>query len=704
MMARAVRVALWALIGAVIAGAAGYFVAGQPEQRYEANATFYAKKRSPDVEFVSHNRSIVAEQTARQLNDAPAADGLRSDARQRDAKAHWRAGPGYGELSWHVEAKTPQDAQALAEEAFDLASRNAGTFVFPPDVRPGVLTVRDVSAPEAMFASSSRTVAGAALTGAVVAGAVVALAMFPTNATSRPTRVWPWEIAGLGLAAISGVGAALQIQDTEYVVPLAFVGFIAFVLASWWLSKGNVLVVVMLAYLLAPAPADNILPQVTIFPDSDYAVRSRDLLLLADLILIAALIYLRPGRPSRLLGYWMAALGLLACYPIVVGAFFGAGQSLEASFQGATMPLRAIGILWLTSAVVRRNGWDTTLRDGTRAAVAAGAVLAGGTVLAAIAARGALQFSVASYPLIVDGRPALPGWGNNILANYFCLAIALLIFARRLIDISIRWTVALVVILLIGISFTEVRIAMIVALLIAEIPIVLLLIRRLWPTQRAVKAVGAGALAAMVLGLVTVTALPVINPRFQTLTPGFISAQLPESRGGEEPERASSDPETGKDLGGESAGTRRTLAFAALEISQDNPILGTGWNGWGWDKSDANKELVVGIDPHNGFLWLQVDAGALGLILLYAIPLLAMRHRGYLWWLWAILATATALEAVNPNLRNARFAVVVWFLAALALLASEKPYPLRARISDSLAWLRGESSPTKPEVHSKEPV
>ncbi|MGH3804618.1 MAG: hypothetical protein ACRDTD_31655, partial [Pseudonocardiaceae bacterium] len=128
-----------------------------------------------------------------------------------------------------------------------------------------------------------------------------------------------------------------------------------------------------------------------------------------------------------------------------------------------------------------------------------------------------------------------------------------------------------------------------------------------------------------------------------------------------------------------------------------NPVLGMGWNSWGWAKSDENPRLALAIDPHNGLLWLVAETGAVGLILLYAIPAVLALARPWALWLWAVPLVATLLELVNPNLRNGHFAVVVWALIALAMLA-----PASVLRKPATPQLKLESTP-EPESLPSEP-
>ncbi|MGH3426348.1 MAG: hypothetical protein ACRDQZ_02035, partial [Mycobacteriales bacterium] len=200
-----------------------------------------------------------------------------------------------------------------------------------------------------------------------------------------------------------------------------------------------------------------------------------------------------------------------------------------------------------------------------------------------------------------------------------------------------------------------------------------------------------------------------------TLTPGVLAQQLPRSgeAGDTPPERTSFDAKSGVDLGGESFSTRGGLLEAAAGIWSRNPVLGQGWNSWGWAKSSENHRLVIAVDPHNGLLWLAAEAGALGLLLLYAVPVACLLRRPWLLWLWSIPTIATLLELVNPNLRNGHFAVAVWSMIALAILAprpvlhgplgeevSQGRPPLKTYVEQwrrtcgyAIGWLRGGGKP-----------
>ncbi len=528
-------------------------------------------------------------------------------------------------------------------------------------------------------------------------------------------------------AAISVLIAANLVRG-EIGPVAALLPYLALLIGLWWVTKGNLLVLVLTAYLIGPGPADNLLPQVLIFPADDYALRPRDMFFLADLVLLAALVLLaiRPDAARLPSGYWapspsktrwsrwwFGCLLLLSAYPVVVGIWFGAGQSVPAVIQGATMPLRAVAITGLVLLWVRRHGWETTVRNVARSVVGCGLVLALAAVTAALLARifapDQTGVSVLGYPLITDRRPALPGWGNNILSNYLCVCLATLVLLRH----RMRWRAGAAVgagaVLLLGLVFTEVRIAMLLSLLIVAVPMLSAVLRRLWPRRGAVVALTGTALVAVLLVLVAAVTLPVLNPRFETLTPGVLAKELPRTpTGNERPERDSFDTGSGVDLGGESFSTRGGLVDAGLDVWSRNPLLGTGWNGWGWAKSEENPRLALAVDPHNGLLWLVAETGVLGLLLLYAVPVLLALRRPRLAWLWVIPAIATLLELVNPNLRNGHFAVVIWVMIALLIAAPRSDIATTSAVDDgappptptirrqwytatshAFAWLRG---------------
>jgi len=511
------------------------------------------------------------------------------------------------------------------------------------------------------------------------------------NAQGGRSRLVVLVVLALVSAAL-GTAAAIQVMNGSLIAALCLVPYLGLLCAVWWFSRGNVLILVLVAYLIAPSPADNLLPQVFIFAGTDYGLRERDLVFLADLVLVAALLIARPPLPpGRLAKVWLGGLLLLAAYPIVVGLLIGAGQSVPALIQGAIMPLRGIGIVVLVAWWARTRGWDDAVRDLGRTLVVCGAIVAATEVVLLLLAGGELNFSLAGYPLVTDGRPAVPGWGNNILANLFCTCLATVTFIGHRFGWRLRWLVGLSALLLVGLAYTEVRIAMVVALILIEAPVVFAVVRRLWPRRGAIVALLSGGVFGVVLGLTSLTLLYKLNPRFSTLLPGIIERYV---SGGDSAGSVVGDPSSGPDLGGASISTRGALIRAALGVWERNPLLGTGWNGWGWAKSDASLgdfQQVVGVDPHNGFMWLLADAGVLGVILLYLVPVILTFRRWDLWWLLAVPGVATALEMVNPNLRNGHFAVLVWAFLALAFVAAPPPqrYTFRQWFRDAWNWIRG---------------
>ena len=502
----------------------------------------------------------------------------------------------------------------------------------------------------------------------------------------------PLLIAVVAVAGLIGTAAAIRVAHGELVAALCVVPYLGLLWVVWWLTKGNLPVLVLVAYLIAPAPADNLLPQVFIFPATDIAQRARDLFFLADLVLLIALVATRPPWPKgRLLRAWLICLFVLAAYPLLIGLLDGVGQSVPAVLQGATMPLRGVAMVVLIVWWARTRGWDPTVRDLGRTLVLCGAAIVVAEVVLKLFAGGQLNFSLFGYPLVVDGRPSVPGWGNNILANFFCTCLAALTFLRLRLGWRTRWVVALSVLLLVGLAYTEVRIAMLLALIVVETPVVLHVIRRVWRRRGPLPAILAGILAAAVLGIGSTVALYYINPRFSTLTPGFVLQYLPKAGGSSPTVVTAVDPETGLELGGDSISTRGGLFKSAVQIWSEHPFLGTGWNGWGWSKQHTDYPQVVAIDPHNGITWLLVDTGALGVLLLYLLPVVQALRRWDIWWVWAVPAVASMLEMVNPNLRVGHFAVIVWAFLALtfAAPAPAKRYKFRSWVVDSFNWIRG---------------
>jgi hypothetical protein len=521
---------------------------------------------------------------------------------------------------------------------------------------------------------------------------------------SRLLAIALLALAGGGLGAL----AAIQVMNGSLIAALCLVPYLGLLCAVWWMSRGNILVLVLVAYLIAPSPADNLLPQVFIFASTDYALRARDLIFLADLVLLAALVLVRPPLPAnRLARAWLGSLLLLAVYPIVVGLLIGAGQSVPALVQGAVMPLRGIAAVVLVAWWARTRDWNDAVRDLARTVVLCAALIAAAEVVLLLLARGEMHFSVAGYPLVTDGRPSVPGWGNNILANLFCTCLAVVTFLYERLGWRLRWVAALTVLLFVGLAYTEVRIAMVVALVVVESRVVLEVIRRLWPRRGPLLAVPAGAVFGAVLGLTSLTLLYKLNPRFSTLLPGFVERYV-DSSDSDGP-IVVIDPETGADLGAASLSTRGSLIRTAIAVWERNPVLGNGWNGWGWAKGDAalgKVQQVVAVDPHNGFTWLLADAGVLGVILLYLVPAVFAWRRWDLWWLLAVPGVATALEMVNPNLRNGHFAILVWAFmgVAFAVPALAQRYTFRQWFRDAWDWVRGKDVGPPAESPSAPPA
>src|SRR5436309_15720413 len=102
----------------------------------------------------------------------------------------------------------------------------------------------------------------------------------------RGRRFSPAALAVLAvLGALLALAAANQVMQGSLIPALCLVPYLGLLCAVWWFTNGNLPVLVMVAYLVAPVPADNLLPQVFIYPQSDLSLRARDLLFLADLVL-----------------------------------------------------------------------------------------------------------------------------------------------------------------------------------------------------------------------------------------------------------------------------------------------------------------------------------------------------------------------------------------------------------------------------------
>lgn len=152
------------VVGAVLAGLGALPVAASTTQEYRAAAVFTVVKRSPDVEFVSHSKTIVAQQTARQLDDGHA------DTIAESATGHtgdWVAGPGYGQVSYRVAASTADTANATVHAVVTGAGPR-GAALFGDDERPARLRGGAVNAPVVEHAGRWLIVAGSAGVGAAL--------------------------------------------------------------------------------------------------------------------------------------------------------------------------------------------------------------------------------------------------------------------------------------------------------------------------------------------------------------------------------------------------------------------------------------------------------------------------------------------------------------------------------------------------------
>jgi hypothetical protein len=516
----------------------------------------------------------------------------------------------------------------------------------------------------------------------------------PLEEADRATRLRSIPLAVLA-GAVLGVAAVASLTQNSALPALFALPYVGFLALVWWGSRGNVAVLLVSAYLLAPPPADNLMPQVFIFGGDDLSLTPRDVALLADVVLAVVLLTLRPGLPKgRLARWYLGGLVLLAAYPVVVGLLGGAGQSVAALVQGMAMPLRGAGLLLVFMWWARTRGWGPTLRAVARGVVVAGVLLSAVELVFVLVSRGETAYSILGYAAVVDGRPSVPGWGNNILGNFLATGVAVVVFLGYRLNWWIRVRVLLACGLLLGLVLTELRTAMLLALAVSEGAVVLAAVRRVWPKRGPLLALLAGGGTGLGLIALTSTLLPVLNPRFLTFAPEPLRPFLSQFSVFGVDDSGNLVDDAGIDLGGRSVGTRRLLLETAIQVWRSSPLYGMGWNGWGWAKSDPSivaEPQLVAVDPHNGLTWLLVDAGLLGLLLLYAVPVVIALRRWDLWWLWAVPACATALEMVNPNLRNAHFAIAFWAFIAIAMVAAPKPRPygLRTWLRDAWDWVRG---------------
>lgn len=174
-----------AVLAALAAAGIAAVVSSTVPVKYAAAAEFNVIARSKDIDAISLNRSIVAEQVLRHLRDGRAAEYAEAAAPKDRFTAEWVSGPGFGEISYKVVSDDPEVARAAAQAVYD----NAGFLGFElprRDAAPSVLDLVAVKAPAPTRQSSAKTIAAAAVFGGFAGLALTLLFAVPMR---RPRAV-----------------------------------------------------------------------------------------------------------------------------------------------------------------------------------------------------------------------------------------------------------------------------------------------------------------------------------------------------------------------------------------------------------------------------------------------------------------------------------------------------------------------------------
>lgn len=163
------------IFGAVCAAIPAWWITHDDEPRYTSSVVFSVSKRSPDTRFVSHSKTIIAEQTARQLERGPGVRAALTAANEINTDktdASWVVGPGYGEVSLQVRS-TDADAARVGTAAILTTARADLAALFSPDKRPASMKVLHRTS-----VSDETTSAWAVIAGAGIVGATTGFALF----------------------------------------------------------------------------------------------------------------------------------------------------------------------------------------------------------------------------------------------------------------------------------------------------------------------------------------------------------------------------------------------------------------------------------------------------------------------------------------------------------------------------------------------
>lgn len=155
------------IVGVLVAipvGIVGYVVGSAQDLTYSSSAIFRVVAKAPEIDSVSTNPRLTAEQSMRVLRDGRAEEYADRAAAGEEYSAEWVLGPGPDEISYKITADDPDTARKIADGVYQAAGY-AGANLRQPGGPRTLLFGTGVTAP-ADNQPSAATMAGVAAIGA----------------------------------------------------------------------------------------------------------------------------------------------------------------------------------------------------------------------------------------------------------------------------------------------------------------------------------------------------------------------------------------------------------------------------------------------------------------------------------------------------------------------------------------------------------
>jgi len=444
-------------------------------------------------------------------------------------------------------------------------------------------------------------------------------------------------------------------------------------------------------YLGSLYVADTLVPGVPVdrWLNTDGSSSARPVLILPDLLLLYVLV--RHVRTVSRRGLLLAGsvVGVTAL-GVAVAPFLNDAPMSSVLFW-TTPGLRAAGVILLVDAGVRTLGWTRAARQVVRVGVFGGAFIALQlfTVWAAKRLGRVIGYDLADAWSGFDwDRPALPGWNNNLSASFITIGFVLMLCFPALHGLSRRWQVGLGALSIAGTLSSEYRTSILATIGVVAVLVGAAVVRWARPRwDRKVVVYAAGWAAAVLAGFVMLVSVAQVVPRVRGLNPvvyvqSVINKQayldslaLARKRAEEEALR---NGETLEDDGlsdDSSTRSRSALVQTALRMFTHSPVVGNGWGGWEFERPEDPAFLKTAITPHNGYAWVGVNTGLLGLLGFYVLPMVLA------WWrsrnLRVLLAVGTVafLELATVGVGHSRYLVLLVLVAVLFALRPGRGAP-----------------------------